>query len=77
MTTKYYYSFNTEEKTFSGKFPASKNPRRQSEYLLPAKATFIEPLKQKKMKLPSGTVNLGMLNRITEESCRLILKQKK
>lgn len=43
MTTKYYYSFNTEEKTFVGKYPAIKNPRRQTEYLLPAQATFKEP----------------------------------
>lgn len=41
--TKYYYSYNTEEKAFSGKYPAIKNPRRQSEYLLPAMATFKEP----------------------------------
>ena len=51
MTTKYYYSYNTEEKTFSGKFPASKNPRRQSEYLLPAKATFIEPPETKENEI--------------------------
>ena len=43
MTTKYYYSYNTEENAFSGKFPAIKNPRRQSEFLLPAMATFKEP----------------------------------
>lgn len=43
MTTKYYYSYNTEENIFSGKFPAIKNPRRQSEFLLPAMATFKEP----------------------------------
>ena len=43
METKYYYSYNTEEKAFSGKYPAIKNPRRQSEYLLPAMATFKEP----------------------------------
>ncbi|HIZ28886.1 MAG TPA: hypothetical protein H9673_06830 [Candidatus Adamsella sp.] len=40
---KYYYSYNTEDKIFSGKYPAIKNPRRQSEYLLPAMATFREP----------------------------------
>lgn len=43
METKYYYSYNTEEKAFLGKYPAIKNPRRQSEYLLPAMATFKEP----------------------------------
>lgn len=43
MTTKYYYSYNTEENIFSGKFPAIKNPRRQTEFLLPAMATFKEP----------------------------------
>lgn len=43
MTTKYYYSYNTEENAFSGKFPAIKNPRRQTEFLLPAMATFKEP----------------------------------
>ncbi|MCD8024159.1 MAG: hypothetical protein LUE64_01345 [Candidatus Gastranaerophilales bacterium] len=43
METKYYYSYNTAAKTYSGKHPALKNPQRPSEYLLPAKATFIEP----------------------------------
>lgn len=43
MTTKFYYSYNTQENAFTGKFPAIKNPRRQTEYLLPARATFIEP----------------------------------
>lgn len=47
MTIKYYYSYNTEENAFSGKFPALKNPRRQSEYLLPSMATFQEPPKTK------------------------------
>ena len=43
METKYYYSYNTEENAFLGKFPAIKNPRRQTEYLLPAMATFKAP----------------------------------
>jgi len=47
MTTKYYYSYNTEENIYSGKYPALKNPRRQSEFLLPAMATFKEPPKTK------------------------------
>ena len=45
MTTKFYYSYNTEGNVFTGKFPAIKNPRRQSEYLLPSMATFKEPPK--------------------------------
>ena len=47
MTTKYYYSYNAEKNAFSGKYPALKNPRRQSEFLLPAMATFKEPPKTK------------------------------
>lgn len=43
METKYYYSYNTKQRTYSGKYPALKNPQRPSEYLLPAMATFIEP----------------------------------
>ncbi len=51
METKYYYSYNTEENAFSGKFPALKNPRRQTEYLLPAMATFVKPPKTKKNEI--------------------------
>jgi len=51
METKFYYSYNTEEKSFSGKFPALKNPRRQNEYLLPAMATFIEPPETKENEI--------------------------
>lgn len=51
MTTKYYYSYNTEENAFSGKFPAIKNPRRQSEFLLPAMATFKEPPETKENEI--------------------------
>lgn len=47
MTTKYYYSYNAEKNAFSGKYPALRNPRRQSEFLLPAMATFKEPPKTK------------------------------
>ena len=43
METKYYYSYNTTNHIFAGKYPAIKNPRRPSEYLLPAMATFKEP----------------------------------
>ena len=43
METKYYYSFNAENNEYTGKFPAVKNPRRPSEYLLPYKAIFEEP----------------------------------
>lgn len=43
MTTKYYYSYNSEKNAFSGKYPALKNPKRQTEFLLPAMATFKEP----------------------------------
>lgn len=39
----FYYSFNNNEKSFVGKFPATQNPKRLTEYLLPAKATFKEP----------------------------------
>lgn len=55
--TKYYYSFNTQENVFTGKFPATKNPRRQSEYLLPARATFKEPpeTKENEVAIWSGT----------------------
>lgn len=51
METKYYYSYNTEEKAFLGKFPALKNPRRQTEYLLPAMSTFIEPPETKENEI--------------------------
>lgn len=43
MTTKYYYSYNSEFNAFTGKFPAMKNPRRENEYLLPVLATFKKP----------------------------------
>ena len=43
MSIKYYYSYNSEFNAFIGSFPAIKNPRRENEYLLPYKATFIEP----------------------------------
>ena len=43
METKFYYSYNAEGNAFVGKYPALKNPRRQTEYLLPAMATFKEP----------------------------------
>jgi len=43
METKFYYSYNDEFNAFIGSFPAIKNPRRENEYLLPYKATFIEP----------------------------------
>lgn len=43
METKFYYSYNAEGNAFAGKYPALKNPRRQTEYLLPAMATFKEP----------------------------------
>lgn len=43
MDVKYYYSFNSEGNSYVGKYPALKNPRRQTEYLLPAMATFKEP----------------------------------
>ena len=46
--TKFYYSYNSENKAFVGKYPAIKNPRRQSEYLLPAMATFKAPPETKK-----------------------------
>ena len=57
MTTKFYYSYNTEGNAFTGKFPAIKNPRRQSEYLLPAMATFKEPpeTKENEVAIWSGT----------------------
>lgn len=45
MTTVYYYSYNTEINSFAGSYPALKNPRRQSEYLLPSRATFKAPPK--------------------------------
>lgn len=51
METKFYYSYNTEGNAFLGKFPALKNPRRQTEYLLPAMATFIEPPKTNKNEI--------------------------
>lgn len=56
METKYYYSYNTEENAFSGKFPAIKNPRRQTEYLLPAMATFKAPpeTKEKEVAIWNG-----------------------
>jgi len=57
MNTKYYYSFNSEGKAFVGKYPAIKNPRRQSEYLLPAQATFKEPpeTKENEVAIWSGS----------------------
>lgn len=56
METKYYYSYNTEENAFLGKFPAIKNPRRQTEYLLPAMATFKAPpeTKEKEVAIWNG-----------------------
>lgn len=51
METKYYYSYNTEGNAFLGKFPAIKNPRRQSEYLLPAMATFKKPPETKEKEI--------------------------
>lgn len=56
MTT-YYYSYNTEGNAFLGKFPAIKNPRRQSEYLLPSMATFKEPpeTKENEIAIWNGT----------------------
>lgn len=55
--TKYYYSYNTEGNAFLGKYPALKNPRRQSEYLLPSMATFVEPpkTKDKEIAIWNGT----------------------
>lgn len=55
--TKYYYSYNTEGNAFLGKYPALKNPRRQSEYLLPSMATFVEPpkTKEKEIAIWNGT----------------------
>ena len=55
MTTKFYYSYNTEGNAFTGKFPAIKNPRRQSEYLLPAMATFKEPPETKENEVAIWT----------------------
>lgn len=49
--TVFYYSYNSEEQTYVGKFPAIKNPRRQSEYLLPAMATFKKPPKVKENEI--------------------------
>ena len=43
METKFYYSYNAEGNAYVGKYQALKNPRRQTEYLLPAMATFKEP----------------------------------
>ena len=51
METKYYYSYNAEGNAFVGKYPALKNPRRQTEYLLPAMATFKEPPKTKENEI--------------------------
>lgn len=42
-TTGFYYSYNSEGNEFAGVFPAIRNPRRQSEYLLPSMATFKKP----------------------------------
>ena len=55
MTTKFYYSYNTEGNAFTGKFPAIKNPMRQSEYLLPAMATFKKPPETKENEVAIWT----------------------
>lgn len=55
MTTKFYYSYNTEGNAFLGKFPAIKNPRRKSEYLLPSMATFKEPPETKENEVAIWT----------------------
>ena len=51
METKFYYSYNTAENAFVGKYPAIRNPRRQTEFLLPAMATFVEPPKTKENEI--------------------------
>ena len=55
--TKYYYSYNSEGNAYLGKYPALKNPRRQSEYLLPSMATFVEPpeTKEKEIAIWNGS----------------------
>lgn len=49
--TKFYYSFNLANNEFQGKYPALKNPRRQSEFLLPARATFESPPETKENEI--------------------------
>ena len=77
MNTKYYYSFNSEGKAFVGKYPAIKNPRRQSEYLLPAQATFKEPPETKENEVAIWSGSDWVIEPDLEDYFKLILKQKK